>query len=190
MEGSRGEADDWNWREFDFRGQRADLNARPVVLAPWHWRLDWQLWIAACKGPNGTNDRWFLSLLLKLLENDAATSSLLHANPFLDSEPPTHVRVAVPLRFCGAGQRHGGRAGRASRGACWSGPSARRRAREARGRNGSHMLVHYKCERPALERLRLQGRRIVAATGPDARRGRERLAVGGRTSRFPGLGFG
>ena len=82
------------WREFDFRGQRADLNARPVVLAPWHWRLDWQLWIAACKGPNGTNDRWFLSLLLKLLENDAATSSLLHANPFLDSAPPTHVRVS------------------------------------------------------------------------------------------------
>ena len=94
IEGSRGEADDWNWREFDFRGQRADLNARPVVLAPWHWRLDWQLWIAACKGQNGTNDRWFLSLLLKLLENDPATSSLLHANPFLDSEPPTHVRVS------------------------------------------------------------------------------------------------
>ena len=65
-----------------------------MVLAPWHWRLDWQLWIQACKGQNGTNDRWFLSLLLKLLENDPATSSLLHANPFLDSEPPTHVRVS------------------------------------------------------------------------------------------------
>ena len=110
-----------------------------MVLAPWHWRLDWQLWIAACKGQNGTNDGWFLSLLLKLLENDAAIlSSLLHANPFLDSEPATHVRVShpVPLRFCGAGQRHGRAsdaraAARAGRGRT-SAPSSRRVARSAR----------------------------------------------------------
>ena len=29
-----------------------------------------------------------------MISTQAATSSLLHANPFLDSEPPTHVRVS------------------------------------------------------------------------------------------------
>ena len=99
VEGSRGPGEDW--REFDFRGQRADLSARPPLLAPWHWRLDWQMWIAACQGPNATSERWFTTLLLRLLENDAAVSSLLHANPFLESEPPTHVRVSqYRYAFC------------------------------------------------------------------------------------------
>ena len=71
-------------------GPAADLNARPVVLAPWHWRLDWQLWIAAC-GPNGTNDRWFLSHYSSPRERPATSSR--HAS-VPGHRPPTHVRVS------------------------------------------------------------------------------------------------
>jgi len=95
VEGSRGAADGWAWREFDVRSQPADLGAAPVQVAPWHWRLDWQLWIAACRGAASTRDAWFVTLLLKLAENDGATAALLRAHPFLDGAPPTHVRVSL-----------------------------------------------------------------------------------------------
>ena len=105
LEGSRGPDKD-DWREFDCRGQRADL-AQPLrQVAPWHWRLDWQLWIAAAKGGDPSSEKWFRKLLLGLLENDEGASSLLHNNPFLDDGdgPPAHVRVSLyTYRFAPVG---------------------------------------------------------------------------------------
>ena len=95
VEGSRGERDGWAWREFDFRGQPADLAVPPTQLAPWHWRLDWQLWIGACRGRATADDAWFLALLLRLCENDAAVAALLRSNPFAGEDPPTHVRATM-----------------------------------------------------------------------------------------------
>jgi hypothetical protein len=93
IEGKRdGKGEDW--REYDFRALPADPTAKLRQVSPWHWRLDWQLWISACRGRDATTERWFLTLLHKLATNDEATSSLLNENPFAAGDPPSQVRVS------------------------------------------------------------------------------------------------
>lgn len=89
-----GKRDGEDWREYDFRALPADPTAKLRQVSPWHWRLDWQLWISACRGRDATTERWFLTLLHKLATNDEATSSLLNENPFAAGDPPSQVRVS------------------------------------------------------------------------------------------------
>lgn len=84
------EEDDWN--AYEFEGQPVRTDRRPPQWAPYHLRLDWQLWFAAMRPRPGPRQRWLLALLGKLLENDNATLSLLRDNPF-PNEPPELVRV-------------------------------------------------------------------------------------------------
>ena len=83
--------------------RRGPERCGPVVLAPWHWRLDWQLWIAACKGQNGTNDGGSSPLLLKLLETtpgDKPSVTFPRRTSFLDTEAAdARARVAVRHAF-------------------------------------------------------------------------------------------
>ena len=50
FQGSRGAADGWAWRDYRFKAAVDDVAARPPLLAPWHYRLDWMRWIVACRG--------------------------------------------------------------------------------------------------------------------------------------------
>ncbi|WP_323172006.1 lipase maturation factor family protein [Natrialba sp. PRR66] len=99
IEGTTDEAvtDDTVWREYRFKGKPTDPERRPPQIAPYHLRLDWQLWFAAM-APTPRRHPWFLRFLGKLLEGDAETLSLLAADPFADSEGPAHVR-AVRYRY-------------------------------------------------------------------------------------------
>lgn len=81
-----------DWQEYEFEGQPVDTAERPPQWAPYHLRLDWQLWFAAMQPRPGRRQRWFLALLEALLENDADTLSLFRSNPFPD-DPPEQVRV-------------------------------------------------------------------------------------------------
>jgi hypothetical protein len=81
-----------DWREYDFKGQPVATDERPPQWAPYHLRLDWQLWFAAMRPQPGPRQRWLLRLLEKLLENDEATLGLINYNPFPD-DPPEQVRV-------------------------------------------------------------------------------------------------
>jgi len=85
-------ASDADWREYEFEGKPTDPERRPPQWAPYHLRLDWQLWFAAM----GTARRnpWFVHLLGKLLAGDEATLGLLRDNPFPD-DPPEHVRALL-----------------------------------------------------------------------------------------------
>ncbi|MDS0476518.1 lipase maturation factor family protein [Natrinema sp. 1APR25-10V2] len=84
------------WQAYRFEGKPTDPDRRPPQVAPYHLRLDWQLWFAAMS-PSPRRSPWFPRLLAKLLEADSETLSLLAADPF-DGEPPARVR-AVRYRY-------------------------------------------------------------------------------------------
>jgi hypothetical protein len=84
--------DEDDWREYEWYGQPVRPEERPPQWAPYHLRLDWQLWFAAMRPRPGPRQRWLRRLVDAVLENDEATLSLLRSNPFPD-EPPSRVRV-------------------------------------------------------------------------------------------------
>ncbi|MFC7222700.1 lipase maturation factor family protein [Halalkalicoccus sp. GCM10025322] len=83
--------DETEWRPYAFKGKPTDPERRPPQVAPYHLRLDWQLWFAAMS-PSPYRSPWFPRLLIKLLEGDEATLDLLAENPFPD-ELPEYVRA-------------------------------------------------------------------------------------------------
>ncbi|MFB6295376.1 MAG: lipase maturation factor family protein, partial [Halobacteriales archaeon] len=85
-----------DWEEYECKGQPVAVDERPPQWAPYHLRLDWQLWFAAMR-PSPRRSPWFPVLLEKLLAGDEATLSLLGENPFPE-EPPAYVR-AVRYRY-------------------------------------------------------------------------------------------
>ncbi len=78
------------WKAYEFKGKPGDPMHRPPQVAPYHMRLDWLMWFAAFSTPNEHD--WFVPLLAKLLQGDAATLGLLRVNPFPD-HPPRFVRA-------------------------------------------------------------------------------------------------
>jgi hypothetical protein len=64
----------------------------PPQIAPYHLRLDWQMWFAAMS--NYTQETWFVNLVAKLLHGDRATLSLLRYNPFPQA-PPKYIRARL-----------------------------------------------------------------------------------------------
>ena len=79
------------WREYEFKGKPGDPYRRPPQVAPYHLRLDWLMWFVAI--PGRSHDRWLLTLMQRLLQNDRPILKLLQSNPFPD-QPPTFVRAA------------------------------------------------------------------------------------------------
>lgn len=85
-----GETPEGEWREYGFRGKPGDPARRPPWVAPYHLRLDWQLWFSAMRPQ--AQERWFVRLVARLLEGDRRTLALLRDNPFPDA-PPRRVRA-------------------------------------------------------------------------------------------------
>jgi hypothetical protein len=82
---------DADWWRYEFKRKPTDPSRRPRQVAPYHLRLDWQLWFAAMsRGPR--RHPWISRLLSKLLAADDATLALLDSDPF-DGDPPAAVRV-------------------------------------------------------------------------------------------------
>ena len=94
FEGTRDEVpgDDTRWQAYEFECKPGDPARRPCVIAPYQYRIDWQIWFAAMS----TADRypWTLHLLWKLLHNDPGALSLLATNPFPDA-PPRWIRARL-----------------------------------------------------------------------------------------------
>jgi hypothetical protein len=82
---------DADWETYEFYGKPTDPDRRPPQWAPYHLRLDWQLWFAAM-AQSPARSPWFLHLLAKLLAGDEATLSLVRTDPFPD-EGSRHVRA-------------------------------------------------------------------------------------------------
>ncbi|MBE7211738.1 MAG: lipase maturation factor family protein [Gluconacetobacter diazotrophicus] len=86
------QADDAAWKSYPYKGLPVDLRQRPPQIAPYHLRLDWQMWFAAMSGPE--EYPWTLHLVAKLLRNDPGALGLFAANPFPD-RPPRYVRAVL-----------------------------------------------------------------------------------------------
>jgi len=81
---------------------------RPCVIAPYHYRLDWQIWFAAMASPR--EYPWTVHFAWKLLHNDPGALSLLANNPFppFPDHPPRYVRALLyRYRFAPPGDPSG-----------------------------------------------------------------------------------
>jgi len=80
------------WRAYPYRALPVALDRRPVQIAPYQPRLDWQMWFAAMGSPD--QYPWTLHLIWKLLHNDPGALSLFSANPF-PKKPPRFIRAVL-----------------------------------------------------------------------------------------------
>ena len=81
------------WKEYDFKVKPGNTDRKPRWISPYHYRLDWQMWIAAQTGRIERNP-WMLSFLLKLLQQEKDVVDLLESDPWAESGvSPKYIRV-------------------------------------------------------------------------------------------------
>ena len=86
------------WKEYQFKVKPGDVTRKPRFVSPYHYRLDWLMWIASCSGSIERNP-WMFRFLLKLLQQDKDVSKLLLIDPFafdnenMDVGKPKYIRV-------------------------------------------------------------------------------------------------
>jgi hypothetical protein len=89
LEGSR---DGVVWEAYDFHYKPGDVQRRPGFVAPFHPRLDWQLWFAALS-PMASYP-WLETLAERLRAGTPEVVGLLGRNPFARG-PPRFVRATL-----------------------------------------------------------------------------------------------
>ncbi len=77
------------WKEYQFKVKPGDVHRRPRWISPYHYRLDWQLWIASQTG-RIERSPWLLRLLLKLLRQEKDVTDLIESNPW-DAPMPNNT---------------------------------------------------------------------------------------------------
>jgi hypothetical protein len=87
-----GSDDGVSWREYEFKYKPGQLRRPPPWVAPYHPRLDWQMWFAALG--DASTDRWVVSLAQRLLEGSPDVLGLLERAPG-DRQPPRYVRAQL-----------------------------------------------------------------------------------------------
>jgi lipase maturation factor 1 len=89
-----GSNDGVEWKAYEFRYKVGDVRRAPPFVAPHQPRLDWQMWFAAL----GTyqQNRWFVDLVIRLLQGEPTVTKLLGYNPFPNA-PPKYIRARVYL---------------------------------------------------------------------------------------------
>jgi hypothetical protein len=78
------------WTAYELPWKPGALDRRPAFVAPWHPRLDWQLWFAAL-GECADNP-WVLALQQRVLEGSAPVLALFERVP---DAPPKYLRTRV-----------------------------------------------------------------------------------------------
>jgi len=92
MKGTNADSPDGSaeWLEYEFKGKPGDVNRRPCIVSPYHWKLDWQMWFAAMSPPEF--HPWIFTLVQRLLEGEKRILRLFAHNPFPDA-PPKFIRA-------------------------------------------------------------------------------------------------
>jgi lipase maturation factor 1 len=85
-----GSNDGVTWQEYEFPYKPGNVYRPPPIVAPYQPRLDWQMWFAALGSYQ--NNRWFVNLVLRLLQGEPSVLRLLSYNPF-PKMPPRYVRA-------------------------------------------------------------------------------------------------
>uniref|UniRef100_A0A673AP65 Lipase maturation factor n=1 Tax=Sphaeramia orbicularis TaxID=375764 RepID=A0A673AP65_9TELE len=78
------------WEEYQFLCKPGDVNRRPCLISPYHYRLDWLMWFAAFQ--TYEQSEWVIHIAGRLLANDSTVLSLMDHNPFQDRGTPRWVR--------------------------------------------------------------------------------------------------
>ncbi len=81
------------WLEYEFKCKPGDIYRRPILVAPFHYRVDWQIWFAAMQ--NYQTNPWLIHLVYKLLQNDEGALTLIDKNPFDKTSPPKLIRLEL-----------------------------------------------------------------------------------------------
>jgi lipase maturation factor 1 len=98
-----GSIDGKEWLEYEFRYKPGSVFRKPGFVAPYHPRLDWQMWFAALD-PSGSAE-WLQSLVTHLHAGTPQVLALLDWNPFR-GHPPRYIRVArYDYRFTSGAER-------------------------------------------------------------------------------------
>lgn len=88
----QGSEDGHHWKPYEFKYKPQNPFQAPRQIAPFHPRLDWQMWFAALRP--GYFEPWLNNFLSALLKGSADVLKLLKSNPF-PQKPPRYVRVAI-----------------------------------------------------------------------------------------------
>jgi hypothetical protein len=83
---------DTTWKAYEFKGKPGNPKQIPMQWAPYHLRLDWQMWFAAMT-PIRSNS-WLLRFVHKLLKGDRQILKLLSSNPF-NNKNPRYIRARL-----------------------------------------------------------------------------------------------
>ncbi|MGZ3742484.1 MAG: lipase maturation factor family protein [Pseudobdellovibrionaceae bacterium] len=85
----QGSDDTENWIEYEFKYKPSSLSRMPPLVAPYHPRLDWQMWFAAL----GTfsQNLWLQNLMARIFLNSEDVLKLLKENPF--PHVPKYLRL-------------------------------------------------------------------------------------------------
>mmetsp|Transcript_21816 Transcript_21816/g.72131 ORF Transcript_21816/g.72131 Transcript_21816/m.72131 type:complete len:1350 (-) Transcript_21816:256-4305(-) len=82
------------WLPFEFHFKPGNIARAPPWVAPYHPRLDWQMWFAAL-AYDWQATRWFPTFLQKLVQQSKPVVELVgrHGIPFTSKELPNFIRV-------------------------------------------------------------------------------------------------
>ncbi|WP_445666123.1 lipase maturation factor family protein [Fodinibius sp. AD559] len=80
------------WKAYEFKGKPGNPKQIPSQWAPYHLRLDWQIWFAAMTSIR--SNTWLLKFIYKLLKADKDILKLLSNNPF-NNKSPNYIRVRL-----------------------------------------------------------------------------------------------
>lgn len=83
---------DTEWKEYEFKGKPDNPKQMPRQFAPYHLRLDWQIWFAAMSSIH--SNPWLIRFVKKLLENDSQAIGLIRNNPFKE-KPPKYIKAEL-----------------------------------------------------------------------------------------------
>jgi hypothetical protein len=87
-----GSSDGVVWRSYKFKWKVEDPWKRPELVAPFHPRLDWQMWFAALGSIR--DSPWLVHFIQRLLQGSPDVLSLLAENPFPE-KPPVWIRARL-----------------------------------------------------------------------------------------------
>ncbi|KAL4162777.1 hypothetical protein PRNP1_003309 [Phytophthora ramorum] len=82
------------WKAYHFKYKPEDVMSAPRVVAPFHPRLDWQMWFAGLG--DYQSSPWLVHFVAKLLEGSPDVKELLDVtrDPFADA-PPDAIRAQL-----------------------------------------------------------------------------------------------
>jgi hypothetical protein len=94
-----------SWLDYEFKCKPGDVHRRPCFIAPYQYRVDWQIWFAAME--DARSNPWLVHFISKLLQGDPGALSLLAPSPF-DRGPPKYIRAELyEYRFTSFNDRSG-----------------------------------------------------------------------------------